>query len=580
MNSKTLGIATVVLVAGCSGSHIPPVTQSYAVPQSAAFRAAAKSTYTVTVHIAIPSPSSEPVLDRSWGYVSPGTRSIVLDATRRDGTAVRFASNVEPTTAGCRATKVVTLCTFKSVLLPAGKSIVTVAGFEGELGRNGAIRSHALSFGKGAIDVERNGQKVAIPMTGVYYGVGATIPATLQAGKASSVAVTVTTFDAAGFTIAEPNVYLHGRYPGITALPIELSLTGPAGNPAVPPGFKILVNGRAGEDNAVHVASSQDRAVIAYSGASSHDLRLLYPYGEHGRTLMFGPRPGFGKTFAIPAVGFSASIAQTPDRNLWYTEPAIGALAYVTPFTGAVTQYPLPAGRVPLDMISIGLPHNGYEVIVAESNDAIAVVARRSFQEYPIPTKNAGLGGLWSHNDQTIWFTERTAGKIGELYDGPHLSEWKAKPHGTPAGVADGYFTDPGTNAIGIVAAGGTVTEHRLPHANSAPSEMVSTWQSPTTYWFAEANAARIGRIASLGGKRREFATHAALIHLAMGPDNWAYAIDANDEIEMIDPTGHVTIVPNPDTGSKLVAIAGGQVGNVWVLASKDSSSEIYELLY
>jgi virginiamycin B lyase len=580
VNSKILAIATAVLIAGCAGGgHIPSADRLYDTPQSASVRAAGGSSETVSVRIAIPNAKSEPALDPSWGYVSPGTRSIVLDATPNDGTAVRFASDVLPSTPGCRATKLATLCTFNSVVVPAGRSKATVAGLDGVVTENGAIHGHTLSFGEATIDVARKGQKLAIAMTGVYFGVGAAVPSTLQAGKAAAVGVTITTFDAAGYTIAEPNVYLYGSYPGVTALPVELLLAGPAGDPGVPAGFRILVNGRAGEDNAVHVASSKDRAVIEYSGTSSHDLRLSYPYGKRGRYLTFGPRAGFGKTFAIAGIGLSASLAQTPDRNLWYTEPKLGSLAYVTPSSGVVTQYPLPAGRMPLDMISVGTEHYKFEIAVAESNDSIAVITGRSMQEYPIPTNNAGLGGLWSHDGQSIWFTERTAGKIGELYDGPHLSEWKAPPHGTPAGVADGYFTDPGTNATGIVGRE-TVSENKLPHANSGPAEMVSTWLSPTTYWFTEANAARVGRITSLPVKRHEFATHAALTHIAMGPDNWAYATDVSNDIEMIDPTGNVTVIPNPDPGSELVAIAGGVEGDVWVLASRPGSSKIYEVLY
>jgi streptogramin lyase len=144
----------------------------------------------------------------------------------------------------------------------------------------------------------------------------------------------------------------------------------------------------------------------------------------------------------------------------------------------------------------------------------------------------------------------------------------------------NGFFTDPGLNAIGYVHDDGGIGEYPLPHPSSGPSDITEAGISTAIFWFSEANAARIGSIDPNSGHIREHVTYAPLLNVASGPDFWTYATDVNGDVEMIDPLGHVTRLAAPLKGARLAAIATGADDDMWVLASTATSTKLVEILY
>src|SRR5437667_33583 len=86
----------------------------------------------------------------------------------------------------------------------------------------------------------------------------------------------------------------------------------------------------------------------------------------------------------------------------------------------------------------------------------------------PLPTATAAPTGITTASDGSLWFTERSANKIG------HMS------------------------SLGVL-----LNEYTIPTASSAPEQITA---SPNGYvWFTERYGRKIGRISQAGGAITEF---------------------------------------------------------------------------
>src|SRR5215207_8269279 len=183
------------------------------------------------------------------------------------------------------------------------------------------------------------------------------------------------------------------------------------------------------------------------------------------------PALGAVSEFALPTGSSEpAGIAPGPDGNLWAVERAASRVVRVTP-TGAATEFALPAGREPLDIIAAG----GF-----------------------------------------IWFTERTGDRIGRLDPGAgsdaavqaSVVEFVVPGAGSrPTSIASGaeavWFTEAGSDEIGRLTFAGTMTEFAVPGAGSAPSGIVSGPDG--AFWFTETGSGEVGRITTGGVVTNEF---------------------------------------------------------------------------
>ncbi|HTA40154.1 MAG TPA: hypothetical protein VK760_13805, partial [Candidatus Acidoferrales bacterium] len=346
-------------------------------------------------------------------------------------------------------------------------------------------------------------------------------------------------------------------------------------------GFNIVAAGKQYKTSAT-LSDPRQSLAVRYQGRGGHDAVIEIGGVKHPVKLTLSALPGVGKSLAIGAVGPASSMTLS-SKSLWFTEPLKGAIASIGIYGQKLHEIPLAAGKTPLAIAAVfdEFPgRNDNPVDIAESGNVIGFVKTSGrITEYTVPTPNAGLYGI-SPGSQNVWFTERTAGKIGLLNLGGYFSEYNAPIGSTPATIRDGMFTDPGLNGIGYVHSDGGVGEYRLPHPHSKPADITNLPISPTAFWFTEASAARVGSVSPYDGRIHEYPTHAPLKNIAAGADLWVYATDTNGDIEMIAPSGEVTLMTQPVPGFSLIAIVAGRDHDLWVLASNATTSVIKEILY
>jgi virginiamycin B lyase len=156
--------------------------------------------------------------------------------------------------------------------------------------------------------------------------------------------------------------------------------------------------------------------------------------------------------------------------------------------------------------------------------------------ELPVlPTLNAAPTGITSANDGSIWFTERSANKLGRL--GSH----------------------------------GALTEYVIPTASSAPEQITA---SPDGYvWFTERYGKKIGRISQAGGPIKEFqvpgygAYATAITTVASTGQVWFASVESSSVARLgrISSTGVITMLPTANTSAVISSLVGGPDGNLWV---------------
>src|SRR5215207_11706 len=249
------------------------------------------------------------------------------------------------------------------------------------------------------------------------------------------------------------------------------------------------------------------------------------------------PALGAVSEFALPTGSSEpAGIAPGPDGNLWAVERAASRVVRVTP-TGAATEFALPAGREPLDIVAAG----GF-----------------------------------------IWFTERTGDRIGRLDPGAgsdaavqaSVVEFVLPGAGSrPTSIASGaeavWFTEAGSDEIGRLTFAGTMTEFAIPGAGSAPSGIVSGPDG--AFWFTETGSGEVGRITTGGVVTNEFrvptleAPAARLGSIVAGPDGALWFVDDGlDHVRRITTGGLQAQFPVP-FGGGLSDIAAGPDGALWL---------------
>jgi streptogramin lyase len=120
-----------------------------------------------------------------------------------------------------------------------------------------------------------------------------------------------------------------------------------------------------------------------------------------------------------------------------------------------------------------------------------------------VPTANAGLTAITAGPDGNLWFTERTADKIGRSTPQGTITEFAiptaaAQPLYLTAGP-DGnlWFTEAAGNKIGKITPQGTISEFAVPTANAGLSGITAGVDG--NVWFVEYNTTIIGRITAQG---------------------------------------------------------------------------------
>jgi virginiamycin B lyase len=184
-----------------------------------------------------------------------------------------------------------------------------------------------------------------------------------------------------------------------------------------------------------------------------------------------------------------------------------------------------------------------------------------------------------------LWFTEPAVGRIGEFTPraaGPVVHEFAlpaadrlAQGVGSPVTSADTiaaglggdiWFTEQGSNAIGVMATSGTLLhKFTVPNPNSNPAPLGITEGPDKTMWFTENGANQVASITAQG-KITLYALPAA----ADGPESIVYGPDGN--FWFTDNTGAARI--DPSTGKvTLYRAHAASLGPAGVTVGPDCTS-------
>ncbi len=196
-----------------------------------------------------------------------------------------------------------------------------------------------------------------------------------------------------------------------------------------------------------------------------------------------------------------------------------------------------------------------------------------AINEFPIPTAGTSPIGIALGPDGNLWFTEQ-AGKIGEINPTTHvISEFPIPTAGTsPIGIALGpdgnlWFTEPGASKIGeINPTTHVISESPAPTAYSGPGGIATGPDG--NLWFTEYQASKIGEINPTTHATTDFPTPTATSDpevIALGPDGNLWFTESVGKIGEINPATHATSdVPTPTQQSYPEGIVAGPDGNLW----------------
>jgi virginiamycin B lyase len=579
MMRKRLAIALLAALstASCGGGH---GSSGSALPQ--------RSVKTVAAHLTIVIPvRTATSAARRPNFVSNGALSASITVNGNLNNVQAFS--LAPTAPNCTTSAGARTCTLV-VDLPLGNDTLLLSTFDGALTSDGHTSGHLLASASATQPVvEGQANNVVISLLGVPASATITAQQTTITSTATPVTVplTVAVYDASGTQITGSDPY---SFP----VNIQMQSAGSLGGAA----FQFSVNG--GAPGGGQLKTPNDTIALVYGGrygSGTYTLGALSSVDSHqlGVSGTINVVPGVRQVQQIFSNLANADLVQRYDtKDIWFTEPAahkIGTLSANNVFT----EFPVASGKEPRHIVYTGLngtfPGTGTPFFVTEIPDTIGVLQTSgSIVERPVPTANAGLGGMWFDGAHfQLWFAEQTAAKIGTMSLGGGFTEYPVGIAGSaPAAVSMNFltggtwFTDPGTNAIGQLKPDHTVVEFAIPTANAKPSVIVG--QTTNDTWFAEANAPNLGHIDNFTGQITEYPAGDVIVSLVPGAsDNYTtlWAITRNGTIEHFDAAGHFVVVGNtlPAGGLPFVATIGVNE-DVWFLRSGVSVSDLDEVVY
>ena len=207
---------------------------------------------------------------------------------------------------------------------------------------------------------------------------------------------------------------------------------------------------------------------------------------------------GTQREFFLPAgAGGPWGITSGPDGKLWFTEVEAGEVGRLDPLTGKIVEHALPTPDSQPQGIVTG-PDGALWGTEAGANRIFRMTLDGRATELRIPTPRslpvsivAGRGGL-------LWVAEADGGKILRISRAGKFREFALPGGGRPYGLAsapDGnvWFTDRGSNRVGLITPAGRIFTYPLPTPNAQPTAIVPL--GPGSFAFTELVANRLGTI-------------------------------------------------------------------------------------
>lgn len=581
MQRSLVTVLAACALAGCGGGT-PAVRHA---PAAVATPGAPAKTASSTLTIAIPLPKGGASASRAPHFVSSGTASGgIAIGTNSQPQFITQAFDLSSTSPNCTSANGVRTCTI-TVDLPLGNDTIALYTYDGPLS-GGKPSGHMLAMATvttGIIEGKHN--SVAMSLLGVPASVTIT-PArssVASTGSAVTVAVTTTVYDAAGNEILGADPYSE---------PIALQANGTRG------ALAVSVNGNPSSG---YLTRPGDAASISYAGrggSGSYTISASIFYGNNQiGSAPFTITPGMRVAQQIFSNLAHADLVQRYDnRDVWITEPAAHKLASYAA-NGTFTEYAIASGKEPRHIVFTGntgvFPGAGLPFVISEVPDVIGIVhSDATVSEHQTPTANSGVGQMiYDSPSFTTTFAETAAGNIAKSDASGNITEYPVGIAGSaPVGIARNplngfiWFTDPGTNAIGLMRGDHSVTEYPIPTASAGPNVIVAADSNNT--WFTEDNAAKLGHIDNATGAVVEYAAPGVIAALVPGAsDGYAslWAVLRNGNVEQFDASSHTfTQTPGtlPANGFTVAAAAIGTSDNLWIVRSGVSMSELDELIY
>jgi streptogramin lyase len=247
--------------------------------------------------------------------------------------------------------------------------------------------------------------------------------------------------------------------------------------------------------------------------------------------------------YTIPQAGSGPQgLALGQDGNIWFSQSNLGSVSTVDPFGGfgtPITGFVTPGiaaagsdGRVWFvdsgadEVVAVKAAANGpatQHLTAGVGSDPLGLALSPDGPMYFLPsgtnkigscvpgfqcglydgtlTASAGLRrAAFDLGGQYIWFTERTANKIGKMgVSGGTITEYTVPTASSaPLGICAGpdgnmWFTEQLGNKIGRITPDGVITEFPIPTANSGPTGI--TLGPDGNLYFVENSASKIGKL-------------------------------------------------------------------------------------
>jgi virginiamycin B lyase len=279
--------------------------------------------------------------------------------------------------------------------------------------------------------------------------------------------------------------------------------------------------------------------------------------------------------FPLPAGSNPTGIIAGPDGALWFTEEGGNKIGRMT--TGGVLTHEIPiptAGSLPTE-IAVGSDNklwftefNGNKIGRVEGNGTIC--------EFPVPGSGSQPDGIVAGPDGALWFTQFGSNQIGRIPtsatcgSGSSITEYGPTGSG-PGDITVGpdgglWFTESIAGNIRRIDPNpphALVPSFAVPGAGSDPSGITA---SGGFLWFTQSGSQEIGRVTT-GGTMTEFGpTGIDPSGIVTGPDQalW-FTEQVSSSIGRITTSGSFTnSFATPTGGSEPSGIAAGPDTAVW----------------
>jgi streptogramin lyase len=304
--------------------------------------------------------------------------------------------------------------------------------------------------------------------------------------------------------------------------------------------------------------------------------------------------PGIVSEAKIPtAAATPLGITSGPDGNLWFTEfngNKIGkAVPNSFPAAGSIVECgPLPsANSGPVDIVSdASTPNKVWFDEFASDRIGNVDTSTCTYNEFAIPTANAGPEGLTADQNGVLWFAESATGigAVAKMTIGGTVTEYATGLQGSnPISVAIAgdntvWYVDGGRNSVGhLTFPGGvpTFVDYGIPTNPADPFEI--TLGPDGALWFTELGINTVGcQIGRITTGASPTVSEFTLPFLQNPPDGdlcldltsaggaiWFAEADSG-AIGRVTTGGVVTEFGIPGNGTTAVFVANGPDGNLW----------------